>query len=75
MNCRDAQVSGFGSIIMNKDHVGEVYRAAPQATLVASHMEALNHAMLNRGELREFLAEQRMTDRVLVPQDREVCAL
>ncbi len=75
MNCCDAQVSGFGSIIMNKDHVGEVYRAAPQATLVASHMEAVNHAMLTRGELREFLAEQRMTDRVLVPEDGEVCAL
>lgn len=75
VNCCDAQVPGFGSIIMNKEHVRAVYQAAPQATIVASHMEAVNHANLTRAELRNYLAEQTMTDRVRVPEDGEVCAL
>ncbi|MBI5615593.1 MAG: MBL fold metallo-hydrolase [Gammaproteobacteria bacterium] len=75
LNCCDAQVTGFGSIIMNKDHVREVYRALPHAMLVASHMEAVNHATLTRAELRRFLDEMRMTDRVLVPDDGEICML
>lgn len=70
-----AQVTGFGSIIMNAGHVRQVYRLAPQATIVASHMEAVNHAMLTRAELRSFLADNAITDRVLVPEDGEVCAL
>lgn len=75
LNCCDAQVSGLGSIIMSKEHVKEVYQTAPQATIVASHMEAVNHATLTRRELREFLSENRMVDRVLVPEDGETCSL
>ncbi|WP_431824741.1 MBL fold metallo-hydrolase [Burkholderia sp. F1] len=75
LNCGDAQVPGLGPIIMGKEDVHKVYQAAPQATLVASHMEAVNHAMLTRNELREFSAEKGMTDRLLVPEDGEVCVL
>jgi|TARA_R110001592_G_scaffold145195_1_gene368735 L-ascorbate metabolism protein UlaG (beta-lactamase superfamily) len=75
LNCCDAQVVGFGSIIMSKEDVREVYRAAPEARIVASHMEAVNHATLTRAALRAFLAEHEMTDRVLVPEDGETCAL
>lgn len=75
LNCCDAQVLGLGPIIMSKEDVREVYRLAPQARIVASHMEAVNHATLTRAELRGFLAEHAMTDRVLVPEDGETCAL
>lgn len=75
LNCCDAQVTGLGSIIMSKEHVREVYGSSPQATIIASHMEAVNHATLTRLELREFLSENRMTDRVLVPEDGETCSL
>ncbi|RQS72633.1 MBL fold metallo-hydrolase [Burkholderia sp. Bp8963] len=73
LNSGDAQVPGLGSIIMGKEDVHKVYQAAPQATLIASHMEAVNHAMLTRKELREFSAEKGMTDRLVVPEDGEVC--
>lgn len=53
--------------------VYEVYKAAPKATIIASHMESVNHAMLSRKELREFLSEKGMTQRVLVPEDGETC--
>ncbi|KQW64950.1 MBL fold metallo-hydrolase [Variovorax sp. Root411] len=75
LNSGDAQVIGLGSIIMNKQDVREVYKAAPQATLVASHMESVNHSMLTRKELREFSAENGMTDRLLVPEDGEAYSL
>jgi L-ascorbate metabolism protein UlaG (beta-lactamase superfamily) len=72
LNCGDAQVPGLGSLVMGKHDVFEVYQASPQATLIASHMEAVNHCVLTRTELREFLVERHMTERVLVPEDGEV---
>lgn len=71
LNSGDAQVPGLGSIIMNKEDVYEVFKAAPRATLIASHMEAVNHAALTRGALREYAAETGMTERLLVPEDGE----
>ena len=73
LNSGDAQVLGYEPIIMDKKDVYEVYKAAPKATIIASHMESVNHAMLSRKELREFLSEQGMTQRVLVPEDGETC--
>jgi L-ascorbate metabolism protein UlaG (beta-lactamase superfamily) len=73
LNCGDAQVPGLGSLVMGKQDVFEVYQASPQATLIASHMEAVNHCVLTRRELREFLVERHMTERVVVPEDGEVC--
>jgi hypothetical protein len=56
---------------MDKKDIYEVHKAAPKATIIASHMEAVNHAMLSRKELREFLSEKNMSQRVLVPEDGE----
>ena len=71
LNSCDAQVIGNESIIMGKQDIYEVYQAAPEATIIASHMEAVNHATLSRKELREFLSEKAMMQRVLVPKDGE----
>lgn len=61
-----------GSIIMGKEDLARAYQAAPGATLIGSHMEAVNHAMQTREELRAYIAEQAMDpDRVLVPEDGE----
>lgn len=65
----DAQVLGYEPIIMDKKDVYGAYKAAPGATIIASHMESVNHAMLSRKELREFINEKGMTQRVLVPED------
>lgn len=71
LNSCDAQVIGNESIIMGKEDIYEVYKAAPEATIIASHMEAVNHATLTRKELGEFLRAKEMTQRVLVPDDGE----
>ncbi|EQB2598853.1 MBL fold metallo-hydrolase [Aeromonas salmonicida] len=75
LNCGDAQVPGLGSIIMGKEDVRAVYQAAPRSTLIASHMEAVNHAVLSRKELRDYLAEHGMADRVRVPEDGDTLSL
>ena len=75
LNCGDAQVLGLGSIIMNKEDVLAVHRAAPDAILVASHMEAVNHSVLSRSELHAFAAEQGFAAQLLVPEDGQVLAL
>lgn len=76
LNAGYAQLDGFqGSIIMGKHDVLRAYEFAPQAKIVAIHMEAVNHAMLSRKELRDFMGEKRMdTQRVLVPDDGQAYA-
>jgi L-ascorbate metabolism protein UlaG (beta-lactamase superfamily) len=71
LNAGDAQIPQLGSIIMDKEDVYQVHRAAPEATLIASHMESVNHAALSRVELRQFLVEKNITNSVLVPEDGE----
>ena len=73
LNCGDAQVPGLGAIIMDQHDLAKVAQAAPQATIVASHLEAVNHCVLSRVALRGFLDEQGLRKRVLVPEDGEVC--
>jgi L-ascorbate metabolism protein UlaG (beta-lactamase superfamily) len=74
LNCGDAQVPGLGAIIMDEHDIATVARAAPQATVVASHLEAVNHCVLSRAALRGFLDDAGLRARVLVPEDGEVCA-
>lgn len=69
LNCGDAQITGLGSIIMNTQDVLEVHRAAPQATLIATHMEGVAHAVLSRNDLRAFATDQGFAERLLVPDD------
>ncbi len=71
MNTGHAKVNGFsGSIIMGKEDVFRAYQLVPKATIVNIHMEAVNHAVLSRKELRAFIEEKDMNkSRVLVPED------
>ena len=71
LNSGDARVLPNESIIMGKEDVYEVYKTAPSATIIASHMEAVNHATLSRKELRAFIVDHQMNSRVLVPEDGE----
>lgn len=71
LNCGEARFAGYEAIIMDADDVLAVYRAAPAAILVASHMEAVNHATLSRQALREFAETHGMSDRLRIPLDGE----
>ncbi len=71
LNTGYAKVNGFeGSIIMGKEDTFRAYQVAPQASIVNIHMESVNHAVLSRQELRDFINEKGMDKkRVLVPND------
>lgn len=71
VNGGDNQVLEFGSLIMGKEDIYEVYKAAPDAKIIVVHMEAVNHWGLSREELKDFMKEKEMDSRVLVPDDGE----
>ena len=73
INAGYAMLEGFDdSIIMGKQDVLHAYRTAPEATIVATHMDAINHMAQSRAELREFVGEQDIADRVEIPEDGAV---
>lgn len=71
VNGGDNQFFEGGSLIMGKEDIYEVYKAAPDAKIIVVHMEAVNHWTLSRNELKSFLAEKEMSANVLVPDDGE----
>ncbi|KAA6448579.1 MBL fold metallo-hydrolase [Bacillus swezeyi] len=71
VNGGDNQFLEGGSLVMGKEDIYEVYKAAPNATIISSHMEAVNHWTLSREELKTFIQEKGIVSHVLVPDDGE----
>jgi L-ascorbate metabolism protein UlaG (beta-lactamase superfamily) len=70
INAGYATMNDFdGSIIMGKEDVLRAANAAPNARIVATHMDAINHMAQTRGELRQFVQKNGVADRVEVPED------
>lgn len=74
LNTGNAIVTGLEDhpIIMGKEDTLRAVTAAPNAIVIAVHMDAINHCALSRGELREYVKEKGIEDRVLIPSDGEV---
>lgn len=73
LNTGDARLIGFaGAIIMGKDDVLRAHQARPEASIVATHMDAINHMTLSRKELAEHVKQHGIQDRVLIPADGEM---
>lgn len=71
VNAGDNQFLIGGSLVMGKDDVYEVYKAAPNAKIITVHMEAVNHWTLSREELISFANEKGISSNILVPNDGE----
>jgi L-ascorbate metabolism protein UlaG (beta-lactamase superfamily) len=71
VNAGAAQFLTGGAITMTAEDVASVCAAAPDATVVAVHMEAINHCLLTRAELRQFLEARGLSAQVLIPADGE----
>lgn len=71
LNAGYAHVIGFGPIIMGQEDVLNVHFLLPQANIVASHMEAINHCLLTRSALREYVEANQVSDAVSIPEDGE----
>ncbi len=73
LNTGNAMLPMFsGSIIMGGPDFIRAYREAPEAAVVAVHMDAINHCVLHRSELRLMIRSLGMDPgRALVPADGE----
>lgn len=74
LNTGAAEFNGFEGdpIIMGKEDTLRVHRAAPEATLIAVHMDAVNHMTLSREELADFVQKEGIEQHVSIPADGEV---
>jgi L-ascorbate metabolism protein UlaG (beta-lactamase superfamily) len=71
VNTGEAQFVESDPITMTKEGVAAVCRAAPEATVVAVHMDSINHCLLSRTALRSYLTAEGPEDRVRIPADGE----
>ncbi len=63
-------------IVMDAEQTVETAEVAPQATVIATHMEALDHATVSRDALRAHAASRRLSpEGLLVPADGELLTL
>lgn len=71
VNAGAAQFLEGGPITMDVDDVVNVCQAVPQATIVAVHMEAINHCVLTRDALRAGVNKASVRAVVQIPRDGE----
>jgi L-ascorbate metabolism protein UlaG (beta-lactamase superfamily) len=69
VNASGARLTGTDPIVMDADDVIAVARRAPDARIVAVHMDAINHCIQTRADLHQRLHEQHLTEQVTVPED------
>jgi len=62
-------------ITMTADDVIQTCKAAPNAQIVAVHMEAINHCLLTRADLAFQCQAARVIHQVAIPQDGDEVAL
>ncbi|UTD55175.1 MBL fold metallo-hydrolase [Halomonas sp. MS1] len=74
VNAGAAEVTGFEGdpIIMGKQDTLRMHQAAPNAAIIAVHMDAVNHMTLSRDELSDYVQEVGIQDHVSIPADGEV---
>lgn len=71
LNAGSATLDHFGPIIMGEDDVTRTLDLVPDAVVVAQHMEAVNHCVLSRQQLREFVEKKGVASKVFIPADGE----
>lgn len=70
LNCCEA-TNPYGRLLMNKDDIVSVCKTAPQSQVIASHLDSVNHALITREDVREFVLQNNLSQ-VSVPRDGEV---
>ncbi|MGG1556312.1 MBL fold metallo-hydrolase [Paenibacillus ferrarius] len=71
LNAGGARFTTGDPITMDADDMIQVCRFAPQLKLVAVHMDAINHCLVTRADLRERLAREGLLEQVMIPEDGE----
>lgn len=60
LNCCEA-TTPMGRLIMNLADVEAVCQKAPKSTIIATHLDSVNHAMLTSDDVRAFAAQKNLT--------------
>ncbi|ATM96386.1 metal-dependent hydrolase [Yersinia frederiksenii] len=71
MNTGWAHVLGYGAIIFGKEDISKAHFVLPEAQIVATHMEAVNHCLVTRQEILEYAQINHIQDYVSAPADGE----
>lgn len=69
VNAGDNQFNQGGSLVMDADDVYNTAKIAPNSKIIATHMEAVNHWMLSREDLRHFSQKHQFDTQLLIPND------
>jgi len=72
VNAGGARFNVGDPITMTAEDVVKVCHRAPKAQVVAVHMEAINHCLESRANLRIRLEQEGLMNQVLIPMDGEV---
>lgn len=72
MNTGYAKMINYNeSIIMGTEDVAKAATQAPQAAIITVHMDAINHCTVSRSDMRQFVKDSNLSDRVYVVNDGE----
>ncbi|MFJ6678225.1 MBL fold metallo-hydrolase [Microbacterium sp. NPDC091382] len=69
LNTGEAVLPGLDPILMGAEDVVRVHGLAPDARIVAVHMESLDHCTVTRADVRAVAAAHGISASVLVPED------
>ncbi|THB74632.1 MAG: MBL fold metallo-hydrolase [Desulfobacteraceae bacterium] len=71
-----AALKDSGPIIMDARQTIDTCMAAPNARIIVTHMDALDHAMDTRNDIKAMAAEQGISDdRLIIPDDGQILDL
>jgi len=72
VNAGGARFNVGDPITMTAEDVIKVCRKAPEAQIIAVHMEAINHCLESRANLRTRLKQEGLMNQVSIPMDGEM---
>ncbi|MBL0743582.1 MBL fold metallo-hydrolase [Chryseolinea lacunae] len=75
VNAGAAQFLQGDPITMSGNDVVTVCQQEPNATVIAVHMNTVNHCLLKRSDLQKIVDEKKLTRQCLIPRDGEVLSL
>jgi L-ascorbate metabolism protein UlaG (beta-lactamase superfamily) len=75
VNAGAAQFLEGGPITMAAPDVAQVCKSAPEAKVIALHMEAINLCVLTRVDLQKYLSRRELSNRVEIPDDGQVISI
>lgn len=70
VNCCEATLP-IGRLIMNLADIESVRKLVPDATIIATHLDSVNHALLTREDIRHYVDANHL-EKVMVPDDGEL---